>query len=136
MLLPPARNRGPLSTPAARGFNTEYLALCAHLGTAPRTINPARPDENGDVEAANQHLKRRLLNHLILRGSRDFPSLEAYAAFIAEVCIAANLQRAARVAEELPRLRPLPAQRYPDAEEHNGAASNGVNDTVAHRFEN
>lgn len=30
---------------AARGFNTEYLALCAHLGTEPRTINPARPDE-------------------------------------------------------------------------------------------
>jgi transposase len=103
---------------AARGFNAEYLALCEHLGTTPRTINPGRPDENGDVEAAQRHLKRRLQNHLILRGSRDFASLEDYAAFVGQVCTAANAQRAARVAEELPRLRPLPAQRYPDAEEH------------------
>ena len=103
---------------AARGFNTEYLTLCEHLGTTPRTINPGRPDENGDVEAAQRHLKRRLLNHLILRGSRDFPSLDAYASFVGEICTAANLQRAARVAEELPRLLRLPAQRYPDAEEH------------------
>lgn len=103
---------------AARGFNAEYLTLCEHLGTTPRTINPGRPDENGDVEAAQRHLKRRLLNHLILRGSRDFPSLEAYASFVGEVCTAANVQRAVRVAEELPRLLRLPAQRYPDAEEH------------------
>jgi transposase len=108
---------------AARGFNTEYLALCEHLGTAPRTINPYRPDENGDVESANKHLKRRLLNHLILRSSRDFASLEAYAIFVGQICTAANAQRARRVAEELPRLRPLPAQRYPDAEEHTARVS-------------
>jgi transposase len=108
---------------AARGFNTEYLALCEHLGTTPHTINPGRPDENGDVEAANQHLKRRLRNHLILRGSSDFASLEAYTAFVGQICTAANLQRVARVSEELPRLRPLPAHRYPDAEEHTARVS-------------
>jgi transposase len=108
---------------AARGFNTEYLALCAHLGTTPRTINPSRPDENGDVEAAQRHLKRRLRNHLILRGSSDFASLEAYAAFVAQVCLAANVQRVAKVSEELTRLRPLPAHRYPDAEEHTARVS-------------
>jgi len=102
----------------ARGFNTEYLALCEHLGTAPHTINPGRPDENGDVESANKHLKRRLLNHLILRGSRDFASPEAYASFVGQICAAANAQRAVRVAEELPRLQPLPPLRYPEAEEH------------------
>jgi len=103
---------------AARGFNTEYLALCEHLGTVPRTINPYRPDENGDVEAAQRHLKRRLLNHLILRGSRDFATLEAYASFVGQICTAANAQRAVRVTEELARLQPLPSQRYPEAEEH------------------
>ena len=108
---------------AQRGFNTEYLALCEHLGTSPRTINPGRPDENGDVEAAQRHLKRRLRNHLILRGSSDFASLEVYAAFVGQVCTAANLQRAGRVAEELPRLKPLPARRYPDAEEHTARVS-------------
>ena len=108
---------------AARGFNLDYLALCAHLGTSPRTINPDRPDENGDVESANKHLKRRLRNHLILRGSSDFAALEAYAAFLGQVCTAANLQRAVRVKEELLRLKPLPAHRYPDAEEHTARVS-------------
>ena len=103
---------------SARGFNTGYLALCEHLGTTPRTINPYRPDENGDVEAAQRHLKRRLLNHLILRGSRDFDSPEVYARFVGQVCTGDNAQRVVRLDEELSRLRPLPAQRYPDAEEH------------------
>ncbi len=108
---------------AARGFNTDYLALCEHLGTTPRTINPSRPDENGDVEAAQRHLKRRLRNHLILRGSSDFASLETYAAFVTQVCVAANAQRSARGVEELPRYRPLPAHRYPAAEEHTARVS-------------
>lgn len=110
----------------ARSFNIEYLAFCEHLGTTPRTINPFRPDEDGDVEAAQRHLKRRLLNHLILRGSHDFPSPEVYEGFVGQVYTANNAQRAVRLAEKLPELRPFPAQRYPDAEEHTGGVERGV----------
>lgn len=102
---------------AARGFNHEYLALCAHLGLKPRTINKACPQENGDIESANGHLKRRLKSHLALRGSCDFATLADYAAFIANVCRGANAQRTARFKEESATLRPLPATRYPEAEE-------------------
>ena len=63
-----------------RGFNTEYLALCQHLGLEPRTIAVATPNQNGDVEAAQGVLKRRIKNQLILRHSRDFASVTAYAA--------------------------------------------------------
>jgi hypothetical protein len=53
-----------------RGFNTEYVALCEHLGLwRSRTINKARPNGNGDIESINGHLKRRLRAHLALRGS-------------------------------------------------------------------
>jgi transposase len=100
-----------------RGFNTGYLALCAHYDVAPTTIHVACPNENGDIESANGHLKRRLKNHLILRGSRDFVSEVAYAEFVGKVCTGANLLRQAKVAEERPRLRPLPATRFPEAEE-------------------
>jgi len=100
-----------------RGFNAEYLALCAHLGLAPRTIQVACPNQNGDVEAAQGHLKRRLKNHLLLRGSRDFIDEAAYAAFVAGVCVGANALRSGKTAEELPRLRPLPATRFPQTEE-------------------
>lgn len=102
---------------AARGFNHEYLALCEHLGLKPRTINKACPQENGDIESANGHLKRRLKSHLALRGSRDFATLADYAAFVAAVCRGANALRTARFTQEVATLRALPATRYPEAEE-------------------
>lgn len=100
-----------------RGFNPEYLAFCAHLGLEARTINKASPQENGDVESAHGHLKRRLEAHLMLRGSRVFAREADYATFVAQVCRGANGLRQAKVAEEIAVLRPLPATRYPEAEE-------------------
>lgn len=100
-----------------RGFNPEYLELCRYLGIEPRTINKASPQENGDVESAHGHLKRRLEAHLVLRGSRDFARESDYVAFLAQICRGANALRQAKVAEELAVLRPLPPSRYPEAEE-------------------
>jgi hypothetical protein len=37
---------------AARGFNTEYLALCAHLRPKPRTIKRTVRRKNGYIERA------------------------------------------------------------------------------------
>jgi transposase len=102
---------------AARGFNQEYLSLCEHYGLKPATINRACPQENGDIESANGHLKRRLKTHLALRGSRDFTNEAAYAAFVAEVCRGANALRHARFAEERAVLRALPPSSYPQGEE-------------------
>ena len=99
-----------------REFNADYLAFCRHLHLAPCSINVARPNENGDVEGAHGHLKRRLRNHLLLRGSRDFVDEPAYVVFLAAVCTAANALRAAKVDAERAQLRPLPAQRYPESE--------------------
>ena len=59
-----------------RGFNVEYLELMAHLGMKPRTIGIGQSHQNGDVEASNGALKRRLEQHLLLRGSRDFATVE------------------------------------------------------------
>ena len=100
-----------------RGFNTDYLALCQHLKIEARTIAVACPNQNGDVEALQGVLKRRLKNHLILRRSRDFPSVATYAAFVATVCRGVNALRASKLAEERARLRPLPHTRLPDTEE-------------------
>jgi hypothetical protein len=100
-----------------RGFNTEYVALCEHLGLEPRTIAVAMPNQNGDIEAAQGHLKRRLNNHLILRRSRDFPDVAAYAEFVAMVCRGANALRLLKIAEERALLRTLPPTRFPETEE-------------------
>jgi transposase InsO family protein len=101
-----------------RGFNTEYLAMCEHLGVTPRTIAIRCPNQNGDVESLQGHLKNRLKQHLLLRRSRDFASVADYAAFVAKVCTVVNQAlRLVKTAEETARLRRLPVTRFPQTEE-------------------
>jgi|KBSSwiStaDraftv2_1062776.scaffolds.fasta_scaffold46722_3 hypothetical protein len=101
-----------------RGFNSDYLELCTLYDLTPITINVGCPHEHGDVESLNRHLKRRLNQHLILRGSRDFASLEDYDAFVQRVLRAANAKRQKRLAEERARLRPLPANGLAEYREY------------------
>ena len=100
-----------------RAFNEEYLRICAHYSLEPRTINVARPQENGCCESAHGHLKRRIVQHLLLRGSRDFESVEAYDRFLIGVLEAANTRRTARLGEELAVMREGPSTALPDYHE-------------------
>jgi transposase len=86
---------------AERGFNEEYLSICAHYGITPRTINVGRPQENGSCESSHGHLKRRIKQHLLLRGGADFASEEEYDGFLVKVLESANLRRTQRLGEEL-----------------------------------
>jgi transposase InsO family protein len=86
---------------AERGFNEEYLSICAHVGITPRTINVGRPQENGSCETSHGHLKRRIKQHLLLRGSADFASEEEYDSFLVKVLELGNLRRTKRLGEEL-----------------------------------
>lgn len=111
-----------------RGFNEEYLGICAHYGLEPRVINVARPQENGNCESAHGHLKRRIKQHLLLRGSRDFSSEEEYDVFLIGVLEAANRLRAARVTEELAAMRETLVADLPDYRE--AMVTVGNNSTV------
>jgi hypothetical protein len=91
-----------------RAFNPDYLDLCAHYDLLPVTINVACPHEHGDVESQNGHRKRRLKQHLLLRGSPDFASERDYDQFLVRVMEAANGPRQAHLAEELTARQPLP----------------------------
>ena len=97
-----------------RKFNEEYLALMRHFGMTPRTTGVGEKEQNGDVEAANGALKRRLEQALLLRGSRDFESVEAWQAFVDEVLRKANTGRATRVREELGTMRELDVSKLPE----------------------
>jgi hypothetical protein len=94
-----------------RGFNAEYEGLMRHLGLEPRTIQIGQKHQNGDVEAQQGVLKRRLEQHLLLRGSRDFESREAYETWLWEIQERANRRRERRLSEELAVMRPLRVQR-------------------------
>jgi hypothetical protein len=94
-----------------RGFNERYLALMKHFDMEPRTTEVGAKEQNGDVEAANRALKSRLKQHLLLRGSTDFESVEAYVAWLHRVLEGANRLRAAKVAEEVAAMRPVAVRR-------------------------
>jgi transposase InsO family protein len=100
-----------------RQFNPDFLSLVRHYGMKPQTIGVDCPDQNGDVESQNGHLKRRLEQHLLLRGYRDFDSVAAYDGFVAGVLEKANQTRRARLTEEYQVMRPLPPTRLSEYDE-------------------
>ena len=91
-----------------RGYTDGYLQLLDHYGMEPRTTHLHSPHENGDIESSNGGLKRALKQHLLLRGSRDFESIEAYEAFLGQAMDKRNCARQERLAEEMAVMKPLP----------------------------
>jgi hypothetical protein len=102
---------------AGREFNEQFLSLCGHYGLIARTIGIECPNENGDVESSNGHLKRRLRQRLLLRGSRDFESEAAYEQFLGEVLERANRGRQEKLTAELALMKPLPPTRLSEYDE-------------------
>jgi hypothetical protein len=90
-----------------REYTDGYLLLLDHHGLEPRTTNLDSPHENGDVESSNGGLKRAVEQYLLLRGSRDFESIEAYEAFLFDVMDRRNRSRKKRLAEDLAAMKPL-----------------------------
>jgi hypothetical protein len=92
-------------------FTQRYRALADHYGLALEKIQAGQAHENGDVESLHRHFKQAVDQALMLRGTRDFTSREAYAAFLRELVTHKNAGRRTRLDEELAILRPLPARR-------------------------
>lgn len=97
--------------PGKRSFNAEYLGMMRHFGMEPRTIEVGHKEQNGDVEASNGAFKRRLEQQLLVRGSRDFESREAWEQFVQEVAERSNRSRQSKLAEELAQMKPLEVGR-------------------------
>lgn len=97
-----------------RPFNAEYLALMRHFGMKPRTIEVGEKQQNGDVEAGHRALKKRLDQALLVRGSRDFESREAWETFAQQVADNANRGRQERLGRELAVMRVVDVSRLPE----------------------
>jgi hypothetical protein len=106
-----------------RGFNREYRDLIEHLGMTPRTTEVGAKEQNGDVEASNGALKRRLEQHLLVRRSRDFETVEAYEAWLWDVLEKANRLRTRRLAEDLDAMKPLVVARLPEYTEEDATVT-------------
>lgn len=96
-----------------RAFNTRWRDALRHYGIEPTRIAPGKSHENGGVEKGHDVLKTQLEQALILRGHRDFASVEAYLAFVQEQVEALNRKRIVRFAQERAALKPLPPAALP-----------------------
>src|SRR5437660_1908037 len=94
-----------------------YESLCAHYRRAPTHNNRGLAHENGSIESPHGHLKRAIEDALLLRGSRDFDTVEAYRRFVDEIVGRRNARNGKRLDLERPALQALPARRTTDYEE-------------------
>jgi len=97
-------------------FTDKYRGLAGHYGFESSKTNPASPHENGDVEKSNDLFKKAVDQSLIIRGSRDFDSVEEYEKFLQKIIDRMNQNCHKRFAEELEVLKELPNLRYDDYE--------------------
>ena len=91
-----------------------YDELCHHYRLAPTRNNKGIAHENGAIESPHGHLKNRLTQALLLRGSHDFDSVQDYQAFIETAVEKLNARRTEKFTEEQSHLQPLPKYRVAD----------------------
>lgn len=94
-----------------REFTVRYEALLRHYRMAGQKIQTGKANENGDVEQRHYRLKRALEQNLLLRGDRDFSSVDQYKEFLRQLVAQLNAGRRERLRTEMQYLHPLPAAR-------------------------
>ena len=104
-----------LKKSGGRALNARFRGVLDHYGMISTRIRPGESHENGVVEQAHRRTLSAIDQALVLRGSRDFISVDAYVAFIRDVVDARFNKRVEhRIVEERKALRPLPSSRVPD----------------------
>ncbi len=116
-------------------FTARYKALMSHYGLRMQKTQPDSPHENGDIEKRNGDFKRRIVQALKLRASRDFESVKAYEKFLHEELNRVNKGRSERLSEEQKLLRRLPLKRLSSVKQYRGVpVSKGSTIRVDHNI--
>lgn len=92
-------------------FTDSYESLMVHYGMDFQKIQAGKGNENGDVEQSHYRFKTCVKQALMLRGSRDFQSINDYRNFLEKLVVQRNQGRSKRFEEDLKHLRPLPKDR-------------------------
>ena len=99
-------------TPAAgRPRDPRIDASILRAAAEGEKIQAGRGNENGDVEQRHHRFKRAVDQELMLRGSRDFTSVDEYRRFLQMLFLRLNAGRRQRLIEEMAVMRELPERR-------------------------
>ena len=103
-----------LKKSGGRALTTRFKAVLDHYDMRSTRIKPGKSNENGVAEKGNDLLKRAIAQALVLRGSKDFDSVEQYEAFVRDVVDRTrNHPIADKLELERQHLQPLPSAPVP-----------------------
>ncbi len=102
-----------LRSSRGRALNDNYAALLDHYGLRSTRINPGQSHENGVAEHAHYRLKDAIDQALILRGSRDFDTVDDYASFVRQMVERRNRLVQGKLEQELLCLEVWPESHWP-----------------------
>jgi len=102
-----------MSDPAE--FTDRYKGLMRCYGLESEKTQAGHGNENGDVEQRHHRFKRAIAQELMLRGSVDFLSVDAYKSFLRALLERLNAGRRQRLGEEMAVMRELPVRRMESA---------------------
>ena len=103
-----------LSNQDKKEFTDGYEEFCSHYQMEPTRNNPGVSHENGSIESSHGHLKSKVDQALLVRGSRDFPTLSSYQDFLRKIVGRHNQRIHKKHLEELSCLQPLPERKTMD----------------------
>lgn len=92
-------------------FTERYKGLLRFYGLEGERIQAGHGNENGDVEQRHYRFKRAVEQELLLRGSRDFASVDQYGLFLRSLFDRLNAGRKKRLLEEMKVMKELPERR-------------------------
>jgi hypothetical protein len=98
----------------SRTFTDRWESFLSHYLVKPSRNNPGESHENGSVEKSHDTFKNAVKQHLLLRGSADFPDLACYEQFLSHIVERRNEGRRLRLQDEIPFFLPLPDRRWQD----------------------
>ena len=106
-----------LDRDARNDLTGRYDALCAHYRMEPSRNNAGVAHENGSIESVHGHLKRAIVDALLMRGSCEFANVALYRHFVDEIVSRRNARHTKLIDAERAVLRELPDRRTSDCEE-------------------
>ena len=103
-----------LSKDEQEDITRRYGDFCRNYNMRASRNNPGVKHENGAIEAAHGHLKRRIKQALLLRGSNDFKTVAEYQVWLDQVVQGHNRRNAKQIAIDKAALQPLRMHKATD----------------------
>jgi len=105
-----------ISAETRKDLTVKYEELCSYYGMIPTRNNKGKKHENGSVESSHGHIKNRIFQELIIRGSNDFNSISDYDNWIHEIVKSSNKRNCKDFQAEYLALQALPKYKTNDYE--------------------